>query len=451
MNLNKYLTVLVILFFITLIGCGTVSATTEIVVDTSSVISGMTIDEQVTIPVIMYDATNITSFEIIIPNNINGISILVNQSRPMDDVSEGSSYENQYFPNYNLDANSSLVYWHDTLNIGVSGELITLFFIDVTVYDADVSQIPLIISVNSLNTSDESLNLKDEHLVTQGSIQVIQSPIVLTSISITFPNEGSVLEVGTKDVALMEGLDQYGERMPASVIWTSFNDTVLHITEDGRYTANCNGSVIISVSSVEFPMISSQITVSVFEYPDESILPFITLQHGWNFISVPKTLDESTNTVEKLFNEIDTDNRQILTYDALAKKWISLNKTDVIQPLNAYWIYTKQEAVVNFIYSNEVNELLSKQLYPGWNAIGLSSDADISAQRAFACLNNTWKTLIPWNLVDGSYDSVIINGGSGIYGPERVITLGTGYWLYVDSEGLLVNAKTPFDINGVNG
>lgn len=55
-----------------------------------------------------------------------------------------------------------------------------------------------------------------------------------------------------------------------------------------------------------------------------------------------------------------------------------------------------------------------------------------------------------WNLVDGSYDSVIINGGTGTYNPERVMTLGIGYWLYVDSEGLLVNAKTPFAIDFVN-
>lgn len=449
MKLNKYLMILVILVCITLIGCGTVSATTEIVVDTS-VISGITIDEQVTIPVIMYDAKNITSFEIIIPNNITGVSILVNQSRPMDDMSEGSSYTNRYFPNYNLEANSSLVYWHDVLDIGVSGEIITLFFIDVTVYNADISQIPLVISVNSLENYDETLNLEDEYPITQGSIQITQLPVVLTTINITFPNEGSMIEVGTSGVASMEGLDQYGERMPASVIWTSSNDTVLYITEDGRYTANCNGSVIISASSVDFPTISSQITVSVFEYPDESILPFITLQSGWNFISVPKILDESTNTVEKLFGDIDTDNRHILMYDARAKKWISLNKTDVIQPLNAYWIYTKHGAIVNFTYSNEVNEQLSKPLYTGWNAVGVAATADISAQSALACLNNTWKTLIPWNLSDGSYDSVIINGGFGAYSPERVMTLGIGYWLYVDSEGLLVNAKTPFAIDFVN-
>lgn len=76
-----------------------------------------------------------------------------------------------------------------------------------------------------------------------------------------------------------------------------------------------------------------------------------------------------------------------------------------------------------------------KPLYPGWNAISLSSDDPISAANALTGVS--WRTLLPWNVAAGKWDAAVINGGSGGYGAERMMTTGNGYWLYVTEEGVL--------------
>ena len=59
-------------------------------------------------------------------------------------------------------------------------------------------------------------------------------------------------------------------------------------------------------------------------------------------------------------------------------------------------------------------------------------------ENALRCLNGSWKPLIPWNLTDGGYEDAMMDNGSGVNGPRRSMTLGNGYWLYVDAENDLV-------------
>jgi len=167
--------------------------------------------------------------------------------------------------------------------------------------------------------------------------------------------------------------------------------------------------------------------------PDFS-LPLTT---GWNFISVPKTLNASNNTAGSLFGSVDTSDKNILGYNTQTGTWVPLAIADVIQPLNGYWIYAATETMINLTYPSTPTLPAVKTLYPGWNAVGLSSGENTTADNALACLGSSWKTVIPWNLADESYDTVIINGGSGANGPDRQMTLGNGYWLYVDAQSTL--------------
>ena len=161
----------------------------------------------------------------------------------------------------------------------------------------------------------------------------------------------------------------------------------------------------------------------------------ITLIPGWNYISVPKTLNATNNTAGILFAGVTTTGSPI-QYDAGSKSWMTVGPMDVIQPLNAYWINAVDAVNITPAY-NSTQTPVNKTVYPGWNAIGLSAKVNTTANNALACLNSSWKTLIPWDLADGSYDSAIINGGSGAYSPDRLMTLGNGYWLYVDAQGTL--------------
>jgi len=163
----------------------------------------------------------------------------------------------------------------------------------------------------------------------------------------------------------------------------------------------------------------------------------LPLTAGWNFISIPKTLNASNNTAGSLFGSVDTSDKNILGYNTQTGTWVPLAAADVIHPLNGYWIYAATETMINLTYPSTPTLPSVKTLYPGWNAIGLSADECTMTHNALVCLNSSWKTAIPWNLSTGKYDSAIVNGGLGSNSPERLMTLGNGYWLYVDAQSTL--------------
>ncbi|WP_319378216.1 hypothetical protein [uncultured Methanocorpusculum sp.] len=162
----------------------------------------------------------------------------------------------------------------------------------------------------------------------------------------------------------------------------------------------------------------------------------LSLTHGWNFISVPKTLNASNNTAGSLFGSVETNSTNILAYNAQTQTWVLIqNENEIIQPLNGYWIYAANQTTIALTYPSDPAPPSTKTLYPGWNAIGLSSAEPASAKSALA--GTSWRTIIPWNLADGRYDAAIINGGSDANSPDRLMTLGNGYWVYLDAQNTM--------------
>ncbi|MEA5036890.1 hypothetical protein SDC9_34992 [bioreactor metagenome] len=188
----------------------------------------------------------------------------------------------------------------------------------------------------------------------------------------------------------------------------------------------------LSVQYVDRIRIYTNETVYVPE-PGTTLIS-LNLSDGWNFISVPRVLNAENAEAERLFSGVDTDRRSILAYNAEKKEWETVAPSQIIKPLEAYWIYSADPVSVPLTYSSSADSPSEKILYPGWNAVGLSASASVPAENALAGIS--WKTLIPWILETGRYDAAIIHGGSGAYSPEREMVLGTGYWIYLDSESI---------------
>ncbi len=164
-----------------------------------------------------------------------------------------------------------------------------------------------------------------------------------------------------------------------------------------------------------------------------AILP---LSKGWNFISIPKTLETGTNTAEKLFARVDTDNHLILGYNAQTSSWEAVTGTDIIKPLTGYWIYAKEPSNLLLSFTKDPATPAVKTAYPGWNAVGLSATEETDARNAFA--GTEWRTALPWNLSKGSYGTAVINGGTGNSDPAvNSLQPGWGYWLYTEEQGTL--------------
>ena len=169
--------------------------------------------------------------------------------------------------------------------------------------------------------------------------------------------------------------------------------------------------------------------------PDNTSAFTLNLTSGWNFISIPKALDASNATALALFGSLDTAGNAILGYNAETQSWEQITADTVIKPLTGYWIYANSPSSITVRYADSVTVPASKQLHPGWNAVGLSADTDTSASTFFAGLN--WRVALPWSCENGMYDSAIVNGGGSGNSPDRLLTLGNGCWLYVEEANVL--------------
>lgn len=162
----------------------------------------------------------------------------------------------------------------------------------------------------------------------------------------------------------------------------------------------------------------------------------ITLNQGWNFISLSQPLLQGYNTA-KIMSGIDTGGHSMLTFDP-AFGWVMMKKDDVLKPLEGYWIYsTKKVDIQLHVDQNPVSVPPAKQLFEGWNAIGFSYTSPASARDTLLSVQDRWVYSIGYNAAVQKYDVPIINGGSEGYSDSRKMNPGQGYWLFMSDEGTL--------------
>ena len=169
----------------------------------------------------------------------------------------------------------------------------------------------------------------------------------------------------------------------------------------------------------------------------------ILLQPGWNFVSVPYELENSS--VDYVLADI---NYSVLAY------YNALNKVcdDVLdlEPLKGYWICNPEEGTQVIL-----GELLVPKatppvpatltVYEGWNAIGYTDSVDIlPAEVALSSIDESYETIKgPFDPVTGSYEQVGWNGQTGIISGKHVGTdvfeMGSyeAFWVFVTQEDML--------------
>jgi len=162
----------------------------------------------------------------------------------------------------------------------------------------------------------------------------------------------------------------------------------------------------------------------------------VTLKSGWNFISVPKALEAANASASVLFGSVDTDGVAILAYNSESQSWEQLTADTVIKPLTGYWIYSNGTVEIPLTYVSYPTVPAVKQLYPGWNAVGVSAETSIPASSFLA--GTTWRVALPWDLSKGKWDNVVVNGGSSVNSAEQHLNLVNGIWLYSETDGTLI-------------
>ena len=168
----------------------------------------------------------------------------------------------------------------------------------------------------------------------------------------------------------------------------------------------------------------------------EGIPNSLTLQSGWNFVSIPKALSAGTASASTLFGSVDTAENAVLAYNASAQSWEQVTASAVIKPLTGYWIYSNGTVDVPLSYVTDPSVPAVKQLYSGWNAVGVSAETAVSASSFLA--GTPWRVALPWDLEAGNWNIAVVNGGSSENSAEQYLSLGNGIWVYAESDGTLI-------------
>lgn len=275
------------------------------------------------------------------------------------------------------------------------------------------------------------------------TLTVVPTPSMI-QVNVSTHTDISVSDVVTADAVVLDSDDQ--PITDAVVTWSSSDPQILNITLiDGNqvvFTAEKPGKASISasyevqLSAEHYSVIKTTYTFTVHDY----IMPLdvLALNTDWNFVSVPIPLNATQNTAGVVFAPVKTDNHSVLEYNSSVQAWIPLKTTTKLDPITGYWIYSDVPVKVNLSLSTDPTTTPpGKQLYTGWNAIGLNYNQSMEAKNMLSPIKDAWVSLLGWNLLQSEWDTSIINGGTGPYSDLRMVNTGWGYWVYVTQDAYL--------------
>ena len=164
----------------------------------------------------------------------------------------------------------------------------------------------------------------------------------------------------------------------------------------------------------------------------------INLFAGWNFVSTPVKLKNNYDTVQQVFNGVDTGYNPIYLYGGGA--WHVMGGSDIMVVLDGIWVYSTDDSTVSLNFDMD-SPLVppTKNLEANWNAIGHSSVVPVPADSTLASVESKWTSLVGFDALDQSYKPEIINDDeTGSSNDEDNPMYPTkGYWLYMTGAGEL--------------
>jgi len=177
--------------------------------------------------------------------------------------------------------------------------------------------------------------------------------------------------------------------------------------------------------------------ISVNPAPPAPPADVISLYPGWNFVSTPKKLADGHKTAQQVFGGVDMGGRAILLYDASTEMWKQLKATDEVKPLDGLWIYSVGRTDVTLQFdTSSIPVPPQKQLYAGWNAIGISGINQMSARDSLISIGSSWNTVIGYHDGATPEDPIIRGSTDPRYSDTRMMNPTHGYWISMNANAL---------------
>ncbi len=224
---------------------------------------------------------------------------------------------------------------------------------------------------------------------------------------------------------------------PTSWIWT-FGDGETSISQNPSHTYVGSGTYSVSLTATNTAGSDTETKAGYINVTSPDTGNNLPLYPGWNFISVPKILEDGCNTPIWLDQYINPQAHSMWGYNGETASWVQMMADDPIIPLDGYWLWNAEETTVHFTFKDMGQQLPpTKNLFSGWNAIGFTAIIPATARDTLLSVRDAWVSAIGFDGLGQRYENGIINGGSGEFADIRDMYPGHGYWLYMDDDGIL--------------
>ncbi len=225
------------------------------------------------------------------------------------------------------------------------------------------------------------------------------------------------------------------------------------------YTAATGASVTVSNPEGTGENITDRVTYYEWLYqPVANVIAdnaayysrVISLNVGWNALSVPIILDDSTDTVGEV---VDSDKITIAYWydagdaDTDGNYWEQVTTDYTLEPCDAIYIKMNAADSVLLKYNATDISLPTKQLYAGWNLIGLASLTTKHVDNAVQSVANTSDNLPGYSqVISPSMNSEDWTFSYGQSYTDEDMLVGEGYWIYMQNDCTLVGfTVTPIE------
>ena len=209
---------------------------------------------------------------------------------------------------------------------------------------------------------------------------------------------------------------------------SNFDYTVEASGTDGTYAFS---GVIKDSYKVEF-VVTGDTSIDVVTPPED-----ISLQVGWNFISIPHELADPS--VDGVLEGVTYD--ALTYYNAQTRLWESVS---TFESFKGYWINvsTTDQVILEGSLAPTMTGATtppSLLMYEGWNAVGSTDSMTYSAEFVLQSIDDSYSKIVgPWD--DGMYELTGLNGESGDLGNGYVgtdifeMSPYSGYWVFVNAD-----------------
>jgi hypothetical protein len=183
----------------------------------------------------------------------------------------------------------------------------------------------------------------------------------------------------------------------------------------------------------------SKPTISFFRFEprDNENAGNITLYHGWNMISVPCPIIKGMTSGD-IFNSINTSGHSIWRYNSSDSNWSQMKNNDDLAQMDVIWVWSPDIQNLNFQFDDSGKNIRALKLNNGWNPVGVPGRESMTARDLLSPLNDSWIYILVFDPKAQDFRPSIINGGTGIFSPDRLIYPGEGIWLYMNGSGILL-------------